>query len=153
VGSTMVAGDDHGRLPRAGAGSPPVAAGNGGGSPSAAWGHVRDSWLRANARRHEVGGVEARDRVPTAMNEQWRREMLSSRELEILRKIVDDRDPALRPLVDDVLGSRLLTDDEIESLDNMLSRVMNDEPYLSQNWLAADHLIGRVASQAKNFWT
>jgi hypothetical protein len=87
------------------------------------------------------------------MNEQWRREKLSSRELEVLRKIVDHRDPALWPLVDDVLGSRLLTDVEIESLENVLSCVMNDEPYLSQNWLAADHLIGRVASQAENFWT
>ena len=87
------------------------------------------------------------------MEEQWREETLSTRELEVLRKIVDDRNPTLRPLVDHVLGTRLLTDDEHEPLDEMLSAVMTDEPYLSQNWLAADHLIGRVASQAENFWT
>ena len=87
------------------------------------------------------------------MKEQWRQETLSTRELEVLRKIVDDRDPTLRPLVDHVLGTRLLTDEEHEPLDKMLSAVMDHEPYLSQNWLAADHLIGRVASQAENFWT
>ncbi len=87
------------------------------------------------------------------MTEQWRQETLSTHELEVLRKIVDDRNPSLRPLIDHVLGTRLITDEEHESLHEMLSGVMDDEPYLSQNWLAADHLIGRVASQAENFWT
>ena len=84
------------------------------------------------------------------MPEQWRRETLSERELEVLRKIVDDRAPALRPLVD-VLGSRQLTEEELEALEEMLFEVMDDEPDLSQNWLAADHLAGRVASQAEGF--
>jgi hypothetical protein len=47
----------------------------------------------------------------------------------------------------------LLTDEEHEPLDEMLSNVMNYEPYLSQNWLAADHLIGRVWSQGESFST
>lgn len=86
------------------------------------------------------------------MTDRWQHERLSAEELTVLRKIVDDRAPHLRPLVENSLGHRLLTDAEIEPLYEMLSAVMDDEPYLSQNWLAADHLIGRVESQAERFW-
>ena len=91
--------------------------------------------------------------TPAGAEGSWRDEALSERELEVLRKIIDDRAPGLRPLVDDVLGARLLTDEELEPLEQLLFEVMDEEPDLSQNWLAADRLVGRVASQAEGFWT
>ncbi len=82
----------------------------------------------------------------------WQDERLTAKEREILGKIVDDLRPDLRPLLDDVLGQRLLEDNELAAFEEVLDRVWFDSPRFSQNWLAADHLLGRVNSQARSFW-
>jgi hypothetical protein len=46
----------------------------------------------------------------------WQDERLTAKEREVLGKIADDLRPDLRPLLDDVLGQRLLEDNELAAL-------------------------------------
>lgn len=82
----------------------------------------------------------------------WRKELLSPEEKATLTRILRERAPELLRLVEDVLDRRLMTDDEIEPMAAVLGDILTEEPYLSPRWLEADHLIGRVDSQAERFW-